>query len=109
MLFEPPAFLPRLQPIPDNIPICDFVFDERYGRRPIAQSLDAYTCGLSGRSVTARVQKDNVDFLARSLVEGMGWDVNSGSEFDKVIGVFAMNTVSKLLERRRLLLLTSDT
>ncbi|EXJ79692.1 hypothetical protein A1O3_07973 [Capronia epimyces CBS 606.96] len=93
MVFTPPSWLPKLPPVPDTVPICDFILDERYGRRPLSDSWDPYTCGLSGRSITARQQKENVDKLARGLAKEFGWKVNGGSEFDKVAGIFALNTI----------------
>lgn len=93
MVFYPPAWTPKLPEIPDTVPICDFMLDEQYGRRPYAESSDAYTCGLSGKSISAKQQKVNVHNLARGLAKEFGWKVNEGSEYDKVVGVFALNTV----------------
>ncbi|KAF4775513.1 AMP-binding enzyme [Colletotrichum scovillei] len=76
-----------------NMPLCEFMFDEQYGRHPVATSLDSYTCGLSGSSISAQEQKSRVEALARSLALEFGWSVNQGSEFDKVVGIFALNTV----------------
>ncbi len=94
MLFTPPDASPPMVEVPDTVPICDFMFDEQYGRRPISESLDTYTCGITGRTITAHDQKERVGLLARSLADEMGWAVNEGSEYDKVVGVFALNTVS---------------
>lgn len=95
MTFFPNDSLPPMPSIPD-IPLCDFMFDERYGRRPYDESLDAYTCGLSGRKLSAHEQKDRVEFLSRALAKELRWRVNEGSEFDKTVGVFALNTVSTM-------------
>lgn len=97
MLFIPDQSLPRLPSIPDTVPLCDFMFDEQYGRHPVATSLDSYTCGLSGSSISAQEQKSRVEALARSLAQEFGWSVNQGSEFDKVVGIFALNTVSFII------------
>lgn len=96
MGFRPNQSLPELPDVPDTVPICDFMFDERYGRHPIAGSLDTYTCGLGGASISAQGQKSRVELLARSLAQELGWRVNQGSEFDKVVGIFALNTVSPM-------------
>merc|ERR1712000_414869 len=93
MVFYPPPWVPKLPEIPDTVPICEFMLDEKYGRRPYSDSWDAYTCGLSGKSITARQQKENVDKLARALAKEFGWKVNEGTEYDKVVGVFALNTI----------------
>jgi len=93
MGFYPPSWLPKLPEIPDTVPICDFILDEQYGRCPYSESRDTYTCGLSGRTIGARQQKESVETLARGLAKEFGWKVNEGSEYDKVVGVFALNTV----------------
>ena len=87
------SWLPQLLEVPDTVPICDFMLDEKHGRLPIAKSKEAYTCGLTGKSVSAQQQKDDVDKLSRALAKEFGWEVNEGSEYDKVAGVFALNTV----------------
>jgi hypothetical protein len=96
MVFYPPDWAPELPfDPPDTLPICDFVLDERHGRLPLERSLDPYTCGISGRSYTAREQKQRTDQLARALAKELGWKVNQGTEYDKVAGVFALNTVRR--------------
>ncbi len=97
MVFYPPTWAPKLPfDPPDTVPICDFVLDERYGRPALSRSLDPYTCGISGKSYTAGEQKHRTESLARGLAKELGWNVNQGTEFDKVAGVFAFNTVNML-------------
>ena len=36
---------------------------------------------------------DRVDHLAKGLAKEFGWEVNKGTEWDKVVGIFALNTV----------------
>ncbi|KAF7514425.1 hypothetical protein GJ744_000195 [Endocarpon pusillum] len=94
MVFYPPTWASKLPfDPPDTIPICDFILDERYGRLPLDRSLDPYTCGVSGKSYTAGEQKQRTESLARGLAKELGWNVNQGTEFDKVAGVFAFNTI----------------
>ena len=93
MVFTSPAFMGELPEVPDTVPICDFMLDEKHGRRPYAQSWDPYTCGLTGKTIKAMEQKTRVDHLSRSLAKELGWEVNAGHEMDKVAGVFAFNTV----------------
>ena len=94
MVFYPPDWVPKLpfEP-PDTVSICDFVLDEKHGRHSLETSLDPYTCGISGKSYTAREQKQRTESLARSLAKEFGWGVNEGTEFTKVAGIFAYNTV----------------
>jgi hypothetical protein len=72
------------------------MFDEKYGRRPINESQNPYTCGISGRTFTTNEIKDRVEYLARSLKKEFGWEINGkkGGEWEKVAGIFSLNTVS---------------
>jgi hypothetical protein len=72
MVFYPEEFVPKPPEIPDDVPICDFMLNEQHGRYPIADSLDPFTCGLSGRSFTAQQRKDRVTYLSRSLSKQLG-------------------------------------
>ncbi|KAI4200928.1 MAG: hypothetical protein LQ350_003614 [Teloschistes chrysophthalmus] len=95
MVFTPPAWVPKMPfDPPDSIPICDFMLDERYGRRPLEDSRPPFTCGLTGFGYTALQLKVRVDKLARALSKELGWQPNKGSEWDKVAGVFSIDTVT---------------
>ncbi|OAP56906.1 hypothetical protein AYL99_09018 [Fonsecaea erecta] len=93
MVFYPMKWVPPLPEIPDTVPICDFMLDEKYGRCSFADSKEAYTCGLTGKSLSARQAKEDVDSLSRALAKEFGWGVNQGTEYDKVVGIFALNTI----------------
>lgn len=69
------------------------MFEEEHGRSPFSKSKDAYVCGITGRKVTPREQKENYTYLARALAKEFGWKVNEGTEYDKVCGIFALNTI----------------
>lgn len=101
MVFTSPSWVAKLPEIPDTVSIPDFLFDEQHGRKPLDKSLDPFTCGLSGKTRSAQEQKKEVDHLARALNKEFGWKVNEGSEYDKVINVFALNTVINLRSLRR--------
>jgi hypothetical protein len=93
MVFYPPKWVPKLGEVPDTVPLCDFVLDEKHGRHPIAKSKDPYTCALSGRTCSTERVREKVNHLSRALSKELGWKVNEGSEYDKVAGIFALNTV----------------
>ncbi|KAH0544637.1 hypothetical protein FGG08_001287 [Glutinoglossum americanum] len=97
MVFYPPEWVPKLPfDPPDSIPISDFMLNEKYGRYPLAQSKPPFTCGVSGRSYTALQVRKRVEFLARGLAKEFGWQPNHGTGWDKVIGVFSVNTIDTL-------------
>jgi hypothetical protein len=75
--------------------------DESYGRMPFKHAKDPFTCGISGRTFNYEQQVERTDALARALSQELGWAVNVGTEWDKVMGVFALNTVSQPLHRHR--------
>ena len=72
------------------------MFNEENGRQALDKSRNPYTCGISGRTFTASEIKDRVECLARGLKKELGWEVNrgQGSEWEKVAGIFSLNTVS---------------
>lgn len=94
MVFTPPAWVPKLAfDPPDSTPICDFMLTEHYGRHPLGYSRPPFTCGLTGLEYSALDVRDRVENLAKALAKEFGWHPNTGTEWDKVIGVFSLNTV----------------
>jgi hypothetical protein len=55
-----------------------------------------FTCGVTGRSYPVHEVAERVDLLARSLRERISCAVNEGSELDKVVCVYSVNTVITL-------------
>jgi hypothetical protein len=98
MVFLSPSWAPPLPEIP-NVPLCDFIFDERYGRGSFKTSLPAYVDGITGREVSVIQLKDNVDKLARGLASELGWTPNGRDELSKVVAIFALNTVRSLYQQ----------
>ncbi|KAJ5029631.1 hypothetical protein J3E73DRAFT_206845 [Bipolaris maydis] len=97
MPFYPPPWVPKLPfDPPDSIPISDFMLDENYGRHPLGYSHNPFTCGLTGKTYESLEVRERVDYLARGLAKELGFDPNKGSEWDKVIAVFSLNTIDTL-------------
>ncbi|KAK0645300.1 AMP-dependent ligase vlmC [Lasiodiplodia hormozganensis] len=97
MVFHPPSWVPQLPfDPPDSVSIYDFLFDENYGRHPLGYSHAPFTCGITGKEYSALDVKDRVEALARGLSKELGWKPNQGTEWDKVIGVFSVNTIDTL-------------
>ena len=94
MVFYPPSWVPKLPiPIPDTLSLPEFILDEKYGSVTAASSLDPFICGLSGKSYSSVEMRQRIDYLARALADELGWSVNAGTEFDKVAGIFSLNSV----------------
>jgi hypothetical protein len=94
MPFYAPEWMPKLPyDPPDSISVADFMLDEHYGRHPLGYSHPPFTCGLSGKTYSALEVQERVDYLARGLAKELGIAPNKGTEWDKVIGLFSLNTV----------------
>lgn len=55
-----------------------------------------FTCGVTGKEHSTLEVRERVDYLARGLAKELGWQPNKGTEWDKVIGVFSVNTLDTL-------------
>ncbi|KAI0871294.1 hypothetical protein GGS24DRAFT_492328 [Hypoxylon argillaceum] len=98
MVFTPPSSVPQLPfDPPDSVPLHEFMGDERYGRLPFNKSQNPFTCGLSGRTYTHAEMRERHEMLARSLSKRMGWQPNEDTPWDKVVGLYSLNTVDYLM------------
>jgi hypothetical protein len=92
-----PRFIPKLiqdvVDVPDTVPLPDFVLDNKYRLVPHEKAKNPFTCGISGSTYTSLEAKDRAGWLARALHQELGFEVNQGKEWDKVIGIYALNTV----------------
>ena len=105
MVFHPPAFLRQLLfAPPEDIPVHELLFNEKYGRHPIAKSPPAFADALSGKSYTLSETQARVESLARALQKRWMWDIakvpnqlGGGSrkqvDTSKVVCIFTLNTV----------------
>ncbi|CAD6443866.1 2544fb31-2250-42f2-9b38-f7489fcb2a25 [Sclerotinia trifoliorum] len=94
MVFTPPSWVPNTPlDVPDDIPISQFMLNEKYGRQPFKSSRNPFTCGITGKTYTLSEQAQRVEHLARALSKELGWQPNAGTEWDKVMGVFSLNTI----------------
>ncbi|EMR85538.1 putative phenylacetyl- ligase protein [Botrytis cinerea BcDW1] len=85
MVFTPPSWVPN-DPlnIPDDIPISQFMLNEKHGRKPFKSSRNPFTCGITGKTYTVSEQAQRVEHLARALSKELGWQPNAGTEWDKI-------------------------
>ncbi|MCJ1293038.1 hypothetical protein MMC34_004591 [Xylographa carneopallida] len=96
MVFTSPSWIPKLRDPPHTIPIHEFMFNEKHGRYPIQDSKPPFTCGITGAEYSAVEVRERVNHLARALSKELNWQPNSGTAWDKVIGVFTVNTIDTL-------------
>ncbi|KAH7634442.1 hypothetical protein B0T09DRAFT_296074 [Sordaria sp. MPI-SDFR-AT-0083] len=94
MVFYPPPWAPKLPfDPPDSVTIGEFMKNEVYGRRPIDKSRNPWTCGLTGKTYTAKQAFERTELLAKALHKIMGWEPNTDLPWDKVICAFSFNTI----------------
>ena len=94
MVFRPPSWVPKLdREPPDSIPISEFMLNDEHGRHPLHLSKAPFTCGLSGAEYSFTEVRDRVNALAVTLSKELGFKPNDGSEWDKVICIYSLNTV----------------
>jgi len=79
--------------VPDSISLERFMFDENYGRHPMGYARPPFTCGITGRSFDAFEMKQRVEHLARALSKELNIRPDEGTEWDKVVGCFSLNTI----------------
>ena len=71
--------------------------NEKYGRRPLSTSRNPYTCGLTGKTYSAAEVKSRTEFLSRAVAKRLGFAPNEGTEWDKVVCLYSLNTVGAQL------------
>ncbi|KAL4958313.1 hypothetical protein BDW69DRAFT_190970 [Aspergillus filifer] len=96
MVFLPASAAGTMPPIPDNIPISQFMLSEGNGRHPLSKSRDPFTCGLTGKTYSTLEVKDRVEYLSRAVAKLLGWEPNRGSEWDKTLVIFSLNTIDTI-------------
>lgn len=81
--------------MPDSITIEEFFSNEEYGRTPFSQSRNPYTCGITGKTYTVAEVAKRTDHLSRAIAQILHFDPNEGTEWDRVVGLYSLNTVSE--------------
>ncbi|KAK0752619.1 4-coumarate-CoA ligase 2 [Schizothecium vesticola] len=70
---------------------------EKYGRRTFSTSRNPFTCGLTGRTFSYEQFFQRADDLAKSLSRRTGWTPNEETPWDKVLGIFSLNTIDYIV------------
>lgn len=79
--------------VPDSITVAEFISNDKYGRHPTKASQRPFTCGMTGRSYTTEEVNERVDSLAKSLHAILKFDIEGGTEWDRVVAIYSLNTV----------------
>ncbi|KAI2030138.1 hypothetical protein LOZ45_001675 [Ophidiomyces ophidiicola] len=95
MPFRGPSWVSNasIDAIPDSVPICEYILNEKYGRASLVTSKQPFVCGNTGDGYSAIQVQQRVDHLARALAHEFGWQPNVGTEWDKTICIFSLNTI----------------
>ncbi|KAF4974702.1 hypothetical protein FZEAL_8426 [Fusarium zealandicum] len=94
MVFTSPPSVPKLPfDPPDSITIPDFVFTENHARKPFARSKNPFTCGLTDKTYSTAEVIEREELLARALAKRLGYDIREGTEWDRVVGLYSLNTI----------------
>ncbi|KAE8356137.1 hypothetical protein BDV28DRAFT_127717 [Aspergillus coremiiformis] len=96
MVFLPPSCAGELPAIPDNIPISEFMLNDHHGRNNLQDSRDPFTCGITGKSYSWPQVAERVEYLARAFAKEFNWAPNKGTEWDKAVTVFSVNTIDTI-------------
>jgi len=81
---------------PSNTLVADFLFTQLWpGTGPTQDGAVSgmLVCAVTGASWSMPKIRDRVDLLARSLCKRLDWQPNIGSPWNKVVGIFSVNTV----------------
>ncbi|KAI0130164.1 hypothetical protein BJ170DRAFT_618939 [Xylariales sp. AK1849] len=98
MVFTPPSWVPKLPfDPPDSITIGEFWSNEKYGRFPVDKSRNPFTCGITGKTYSTVEMKERFELLARSLAKRLGWRANEETPWDKIVGVYAFNSIDYIM------------
>ncbi|KAF7554173.1 hypothetical protein G7Z17_g3113 [Cylindrodendrum hubeiense] len=97
MVFTSPPSVAKLPfDPPDSITIAEYVNNEKYGRYPVAKARNPFTCGFTGKTYSMTEVLQREEFMARAIAKRLGYDLNEGTEWDRVAGLFSLNTIDYL-------------
>lgn len=82
---------------PDSIPLAEFMRNEKYGRYPVSESRNPFTCGLTRKSYSVKDFFQRSEQIAKAFSKRLRWNPNEGTPWDKVLCIFSLNNVSSAL------------
>lgn len=97
MAFYRPSWTPSLgdADIPDDIPLSDFLFDDRFRLRKCEDSGQPFIDSVSGSGYSIPETRRRIEWLAVGLASKLGIHDISGDVWQRVVGLFAVNNVSQ--------------
>ncbi|RGP63269.1 putative phenylacetyl- ligase [Fusarium sporotrichioides] len=93
MVFYPPSSIKLPFDPPDSVTVPEFVFREDGVRKPHSRSRNPFTCGISGKTYTTVKVIERQKLLARALAKRLGYDIREGTEWDRVVALYSVNTI----------------
>lgn len=66
---------------------------EKYARLPFKESRNPFICGLTGKTFSYSEVKQRVGHLSKAIAKRLDFAPNEGTEWDKVVGLFSLNTI----------------
>jgi acyl-CoA synthetase (AMP-forming)/AMP-acid ligase II len=93
MVWYPPSWAPQLPELPDSISLEEFLSNDQYGRHPLAQSRNPYTCGITGKTYTPAEVIRRTGLMARAIGKRLRFTPNEDTEWDRVVTLFSVNTI----------------
>jgi hypothetical protein len=79
---------------PETVSVAEFMLNDEHLSVPLKNAKNPFTCGLSGRTYTALEAKERVRYLSRGIAKELGFEVNKGTEWEKMVAIYSLNTVS---------------
>ena len=103
MAFYRPSWVPTLThaDIPDDVSLSDFLFDDRLRPRKCEDSPQPFIDSISGTGYDIPETLRRIEYLAAGLANQLGIDNISGDVWQRVVGLFAVNNVSRDLQYYR--------
>lgn len=103
MTFYRPSWAPSLSDadIPDDIPLSDFIFDDRFRTRKCRDSGLPFIDSVSGGGYSISETRRRIEWLAAGLANKLGIHDISGDVWQRVVGLFAVNNVSQEYDKKR--------
>jgi len=98
MVFTAPSWLPEpLTPIPNTVPVGQFVLDGTGSPRTPATADRILIDAVTGQTFSVVVIAERVENLAKGLAQELGWSPNQGQPLDKVVGILSLNSPDYLV------------